>query len=124
MKTTTNNYCLKNMSDYPLCRPSTTLRMTQKTTLSVAERMCDAIVYEYYPSPALGQVSIPYYLPESTEGWLVIADATGHDIAVFELQTGRNELHIDVSNYAAGTYFYGIRTTAGNCLFHPMVITK
>jgi hypothetical protein len=89
-----------------------------------ATRKCDAAAFDYYPSPASGMVSIPYFLPEGSEGWLVITDASGHDIAVYELQSGRNEIRTNVGGYAAGTYFYGIRTNAGNCSFHPMVITK
>ena len=56
--------------------------------------------------------------------YLVIVDAYGHDIAMYELKEGRSELQIDVSGYAEGTYFYGVRTYTGNCSFKKFVIIK
>lgn len=96
-----------------------------ETATSIASKdECEAKVYDYYPAPASDKVSIPYLLPEGTQGWLLLKDAGGRDIVVFELKTGRNVLPVDMSAYAAGTYFYGLRTSAGNCSYHKMVIIK
>lgn len=85
--------------------------------------VCDATLYAAYPSPAKEKLNIPYYVPESFV-YLVIVDAFGHDIAMYELKEGRSELQVDVSGYAEGTYFYGIRTGTGNCSFKKFVIIK
>ena len=66
-----------------------------------------------YPNPAMTQTTLRYSLSESDNFQLTVMDANGRQVydsgTRFEL-AGEHEMTLDVSGWAAGKYFYTVRT--------------
>ncbi len=70
----------------------------------------DFAITNVYPIPSDDMVSIEFTSVENSEMTIEVIDITGKVIQqqVYDAGVGQNRIDIDVSNYAAGTYFFTI----------------
>lgn len=62
-----------------------------------------------YPNPATNQVNISYSLPENcTNGKLMVCDILGSVMGETMVSNTNGTVQVDVTNYPAGVYMYGI----------------
>jgi len=78
-----------------------------------------------YPNPAKHSVTIPYQLPEGINtGQIVFYDLQGKEIKQIPVGRAFTSVDISVSDIAAGTYLYILRTSGGDVGSKKMVIIK
>ena len=78
------------------------------------------------PNPASNEIAINYSLSASSKVEINIYDATGRlvkNIKTDELNSGKHNTKIDVSNFDSGVYMYGVKTANAN-LFSKFIIAK
>ena len=71
----------------------------------------DQLVLEQnYPNPFSHQTTIPFTIPNAAKVRFFVMDAMGHIVHRAEkfCQAGSNHITIDMDDYAAGIYYYGI----------------
>lgn len=76
-------------------------------------------LHDAYPNPTNAQLTISYDLKESAAIQIEIYSLTGQVIQQIDKNTlpaGAYQEQISISNLAAGTYFYGIRTGSGRLM--------
>lgn len=78
-----------------------------------------------YPNPSNGQVRIEYTLPDGVlSGELIITDVQGHELKRYQVGTAFNDILIEKSDLASGTYLYRIVTAKGESDAHRLVVLK
>ena len=68
------------------------------------------VLEQNYPNPFSHQTTIPFTLPNASTVRFFVMDAMGHILSTTEkfYPAGSNTLTIDMTNYSAGVYYYGI----------------
>jgi len=67
---------------------------------------------QLYPNPATRIINVEYELPQSTSSNILVFDAFGKvvkNVADVELFAGKQTLNMDISDLAAGMYFYTLQ---------------
>src|SRR5207237_7184374 len=68
-----------------------------------------------YPNPSNGQIRIEYKLPEGVPtGEIVISDIEGKEIKKYQVGNIFNDILIEKSDLASGSYFYKLVTEKGD----------
>lgn len=83
-------------------------------------------LYAAYPSPAGNFVTIDYAIDNASEVSIEIFDAQGKSVlnmAKETLAAGKHSVKVDVSSFAAGSYFYNVATENG-VLFSRFSVAK
>jgi hypothetical protein len=83
---------------------------------------CDAYIEDNFPDPFTNYTLINYYLPEDTEGRIVVTDMLGRIMAEYNLIIGENTLEIRNNNWASGVYSYGMIVNGKAIEFKKMII--
>lgn len=96
------------------------LNVMTKSTLNNAIEL-----YGSFPNPTATQATIPFYLPQSMEGSLIIRNHLGQTVETIRAvyPKGYNEISFKVNDFTTGLYFYTLRT-ATQQLTKSMVIIK
>ena len=58
------------------------------------------------PNPNQGIFTLSYFLPEESNGEIVVYSIDGKPVYRFTCQTGEHQQIVDISDIANGTYFY------------------
>ncbi|MDD4236906.1 MAG: T9SS type A sorting domain-containing protein [Bacteroidales bacterium] len=85
---------------------------------------CDAYIEDNFPDPFTNYTLINYYLPEDTEGRIVVTDMLGRIMAEYNLIIGENTLEIRNNNWASGVYSYGMIVNGKAIEFKKMIINR
>ena len=85
---------------------------------------CDAYIEDNFPDPFNEYTYINYYLPEETEGKIIVNDMMGHVMVEYDLLIGENTLEIRNTNWAPGVYIYGLFVKGKAIEFKKMIINR
>lgn len=83
------------------CSPGGKLQ-NENSTLS------DESLFKFYPNPNSGQFTLQYKLEPSNIGKMIIYDASGKEISLYNLSEGENVLQVNEQSLPVGLYFYSI----------------
>jgi hypothetical protein len=83
-----------------------------------------AYMEDNFPEPFINNTLINYYLPENTNGKIVVNDMFGRVIAEYELVIGENTLEIENQDWAPGVYSYGMLVNGKAIEYKKMIITQ
>lgn len=65
-------------------------------------------LWQNIPNPFDNTTSIPYYIPNGSNGFLQITDAKGVLVDEYSLKEGNNKLTVSLAYLKSGSYFYTI----------------
>ena len=63
---------------------------------------------DLYPNPNDGNMTLSYNLPTDQQGQFIIYDVVGNTVAKTNLDKGLNQKQIDLTQLAAGIYYYRV----------------
>jgi len=104
------------------------VEMTNRNTIQLVKDVdftlpeSDAYIMDNFPDPFTDYTLINYYLPEETEGRIIVSDITGRIISEYNLVNGENTLEIRNNNWATGVYSYGMIVNGKPIEFKKMII--
>jgi len=61
-----------------------------------------------YPNPALSEIKLPYHVAVGQTATLSLTDATGRQVAAYQVDSTFDYLLLDTRSLAAGIYFYRV----------------
>jgi len=74
------------------------------------------------PNPFKNTTSIPYFIPEGSNGILTISNIDGKPIKSYSLTEGSNKLEISLAGFGNGMYFYTLNIDDGRIIRHKKMI--
>jgi hypothetical protein len=78
-----------------------------------------------YPNPSNGKIRVVYSLPDGvTTGELIISSTDGREVKRYRVGNMFNDILIEKSELASGTYFYKLITERGESQARKFVITN
>lgn len=100
-------------SDALYVRPHSSAVFNVKQTSTYSSKMLAAESTTHaYPSPASGNVTITYSAFSENE-YMTISNMEGKVVDYILLDQSQNELNVDLSQYASGTYIYSFNGNGG-----------
>lgn len=102
--------CYSNVQMFNLYIDDIEIRQTQTVNLpdfpinDFVLPETDAWMEDNFPDPFFKATLINYYLPENSEGRIMIYDMLGRNIASYQLQQGEHTLQIMPDNWISGIY--------------------
>lgn len=85
---------------------------------------CDAYMEDNFPDPFVKNTLVNYYLPEASDGKIIVSDMFGRIVKEYELTSGENTLEIISDDWVPGIYSYGLIVDGKAVEFKKMVITQ
>ncbi len=110
------------MEQVPSCPESGTQSM--RFANNSIQKAKSSYLGDNYPDPFNSNTVIPYYLPEGSNGEIIIKDVTGRIILTLSLQSGENTIEINSKDWADGVYLYGMSINGENIENKKMVKTE
>jgi hypothetical protein len=66
----------------------------------------DAWIEDNFPNPFTNETLINYYLPEETQGQIIVSDMFGKTVVKYNLNYGENTLTVKSLDWSPGVYNY------------------
>jgi len=99
--------------------------VSEKSKLSqLEEKSKDDIFAGFFPNPTNNGGTLWVELKEKQNAILVLQNAMGQQLMQFNVNEGRNEIHIDLRNYSQGIYYYRIITSSSQINTGKILLIK
>jgi hypothetical protein len=79
---------------------------------------------ENYPEPFNQFTTIPYQLPEETNGRIIVKDMLGKTVDVFSVSDTESLIKIDTKNWHPGVYIYSLEVEGIPIFSKKMILFK
>lgn len=95
------------------------------STSAVSEIENNTAIFNIYPNPSTGKVTLQYELPNGEgEGEIILYNRQGAEVKRYKVDNTFKDLLLDNTMLPAGTYFYQLQTSKGAVGTKKMIVVK